>query len=249
MRSATCRTARSSDTLMCSPANIASRRCGTAGLLRQLDQQPHRLVGDAVLGVVEVDALGLGRQPLAAARIGREQLAQVTIADLGVMALQRLPGLALAKRRNGHHCVSFEEVPVSLSVRPLPARSSPAPSLPARTYVSLHGLSQHGRAGTRSPGPSKCSVNPVNPGRGSCVSEWARLKTGACTKTGAGSGRHAARGMRAAAPGPAGTGLLWATAGHAPGSLSDGLPDNTDNRLAVPAPGHCRPSRWARCSW
>ena len=29
IRSATCRTARSSDTLMCSPRNMASRRCGT----------------------------------------------------------------------------------------------------------------------------------------------------------------------------------------------------------------------------
>ena len=31
-----------------------------AGFLRQLQEEPHRLVGDAVLGVIEVHADGLG---------------------------------------------------------------------------------------------------------------------------------------------------------------------------------------------
>ena len=45
--------------------------------IRELAQQPHRLVGDAMLRVVEIDAGGFGRQPLAAAGIVLEQLTQV----------------------------------------------------------------------------------------------------------------------------------------------------------------------------
>ena len=45
--------------------------------IRELAQQSHRLVGDAMLGVVEIDAGGFGRQPLSAAGIVLEQLAQV----------------------------------------------------------------------------------------------------------------------------------------------------------------------------
>ena len=37
-----------------------------------------------------------------------EHLAQVTVADLGVMTLERLPGLALTQRRNVRHVVSFD---------------------------------------------------------------------------------------------------------------------------------------------
>ena len=57
--------ARFSVTLICSPRNIASRRVGQVALLRQLDQQPQRLVRDALLGVVEVEpgALAPRRSP------------------------------------------------------------------------------------------------------------------------------------------------------------------------------------------
>ena len=68
MRSATWSTARFSVTLICSPRNIASRRCGHAALVRQRGQQADRLVGDPVLRVVEVAA----RRPRrAGARRGR----------------------------------------------------------------------------------------------------------------------------------------------------------------------------------
>ena len=88
---------------MCSPANIASRRCGTPDSSASSKSKPHRLVGDPVLRVVQVDTLGLGCQPLAAPGIGREQLTQVTLANLGVVALEGLPRLALTKRRDGGH--------------------------------------------------------------------------------------------------------------------------------------------------
>ncbi len=99
IRSATCSTARSSLTLMCSPANIASRRPSTSALLGELDQQLQRLVGDAVLGVVEEQPGALGDQALAAVWVLGEELAQVALADLGVVLLEGLPGLGL--RRSG----------------------------------------------------------------------------------------------------------------------------------------------------
>ena len=46
LRSATCSTARSSVTLIFSPANIRSRQPSTLGLLREGEQELHRLVGD-----------------------------------------------------------------------------------------------------------------------------------------------------------------------------------------------------------
>ena len=61
IRSATCSTARSSVTLMCSPANIASRRAATPASVGEREQEPERLVGDAVLRVVEVEPGGLAR--------------------------------------------------------------------------------------------------------------------------------------------------------------------------------------------
>ena len=91
MRSATCSTARSSETLMCSPANIASRRSASPGLAREVDEQLDRLVGDAVLRVVEVEPGGLGHEPPA---------------PLGVV------GEELAQRGGGRRCVVALEQPV-----------------------------------------------------------------------------------------------------------------------------------------
>ena len=87
MRSATCRTARSSETLMCSPANIASRRSSTPHSLASSAEQQQRLVGDPVLGEVEVEAGAVGDQPLAALRVGGEEVAQVLALDLGEVLL------------------------------------------------------------------------------------------------------------------------------------------------------------------
>ena len=77
--------------------------------LGELQQQLQRLVGDAILRVVEVDADGLGRQPLAALGIVGEELAQVDVAHLAMMRLQSLPGGPCGERcgGRGHRCWSF----------------------------------------------------------------------------------------------------------------------------------------------
>ena len=78
------------------------------------EQQPERLVGDAVLRVVEVEPGGLGDQPLAAARVGGEQLAQVAGADLLVVLAEGAPGGAIGERHDSgldraHLCSSAVE--------------------------------------------------------------------------------------------------------------------------------------------
>ena len=74
---------------------------GQPGLLGERDQQVDRLVGDPVLGIVEVQARRLCPEPLAAARVLGEQVTEVNVADLRVMALERGPGRTLAQRRRG----------------------------------------------------------------------------------------------------------------------------------------------------
>ena len=59
--------------------------------IRELAQQPHRLVGDAMLGVVEIDAGGFDRQPLSAARIVLEQLTEVPGLQRPGVRVERLP--------------------------------------------------------------------------------------------------------------------------------------------------------------
>ena len=63
-----------------------------AALLRQPQQQPQRLIGDAVLRVVEEQARALGREALRPAGIVGEQRAQMHVLDLRMMRRQRLPG-------------------------------------------------------------------------------------------------------------------------------------------------------------
>jgi hypothetical protein len=63
-------------------------------LLGESGQEPHRLAGDAVLRVVEVDAGGLGGQPLAAVGVGGEERAEIRPPDLAGVPGQRLPGRA-----------------------------------------------------------------------------------------------------------------------------------------------------------
>ena len=62
-----------------------------AGLLRQLQQQFQRLVGDAVLGIIEKKADSLGGKTLASLRVVGEQLAEMDFTDLLVVSSQRLP--------------------------------------------------------------------------------------------------------------------------------------------------------------
>ena len=63
-----------------------------AGLLGELEEERQRLVGDAVLRVVEVDARRLRGEALAALRVVGEEIPQMQVADLLVVALQILPG-------------------------------------------------------------------------------------------------------------------------------------------------------------
>ena len=67
------------------------------------------LVGNTVLGVVEIEAHGLGRQLVAAAWVGSEELAQMYVLDLLEVVCKRSPAgqpcqlrWAHATRRSGH---------------------------------------------------------------------------------------------------------------------------------------------------
>ena len=66
-----------------------------AGLVRKLNQEPQRLIGDAILGVVERQASGFRRQALTACGIVREERAEMHVPDRVIMALERMPGWAL----------------------------------------------------------------------------------------------------------------------------------------------------------
>ena len=97
-RRATCRTARSSVTLIFSPRNMASMRALQARFLGQLQQQPKRLVRDPVLGVIEEDA----RRPRpSAARRDRDRRRtdrrRCTSRIFCVVSFQGLPGGAVAQ--------------------------------------------------------------------------------------------------------------------------------------------------------
>ena len=73
-----------------------------ARLLRKLQQQGQGFVGDAVLGIVEIDSGGFGHEPLAALAILGEELPQVGPPDLLVMLLQQRPGRAQVQSRYAH---------------------------------------------------------------------------------------------------------------------------------------------------
>ena len=141
IRSATCRTARSSETLMCSPANIASRRSSTPRSAGQLAEQQQRLVGDPVLGEVEVEAGALGDQPLAALGVGGEELAQMGAADLLVVACScAQAGGSRRRRRLAHPAVTprWEEIEFSSSSQDLLKLSLPSSwSRAARAATSI----------------------------------------------------------------------------------------------------------------
>ena len=62
-----------------------------AGFLGQLQQERKRLIGDAVLRIVEVDADGLDRHPLPAGGVVREELPKMQLPDLRVMGVESLP--------------------------------------------------------------------------------------------------------------------------------------------------------------
>ena len=63
-----------------------------AGFSRQPQEERQGLVGDPMLRVVEVDAHCLGRHPLTALGVVREQLPEVQPAYLADVCLEGLPG-------------------------------------------------------------------------------------------------------------------------------------------------------------
>ncbi len=70
------------------------------GLLGELDEQAHRLVRDAVLGVVEIDADGVEGEALATVAVVGEQFAQVSGAQALVVLGKGGPSRTVAKRRS-----------------------------------------------------------------------------------------------------------------------------------------------------
>ena len=65
-------------------------------------QQRHRLVGDEVLGVVEVEIAGFGGEPVPSVVIGGEQVPQGRRPDGAGVGGERLPGGRTVDRRSAH---------------------------------------------------------------------------------------------------------------------------------------------------
>ena len=130
-RNAVCSTARSSVTLILSPRNIASMRSRNPARCANSSEEPQRLVGDAVLRVVEVEALGLDGQALAPLGVGGEEVAQVGVAHLLEVLFERVPLRGIGDRH------------LSRSRRFAPGRSGPGSlrrRIPARVGRSPLGV-------------------------------------------------------------------------------------------------------------
>ena len=68
-----------------------------AGFLGQLQEQLEGFVGEAILGVIQVKAHGLGGQPLAAAGIVRKEFPEMQLPNLLIVGFQGLPGRAFGE--------------------------------------------------------------------------------------------------------------------------------------------------------
>ncbi len=68
------------------------RALGKARLLGQLDEQTDRLLGYAILRVIQVEAWALGREALSPSRVHGEQIAQRGVRDLALVGSQLTPG-------------------------------------------------------------------------------------------------------------------------------------------------------------
>ena len=90
-RRATCSTARSLGGVDLLAAEHRVDPLRQAGSLGQLQQEAQRFVGDAVLGVVEVEADGFGGQALAPLGIVGEEGAEGHVFHRGVVLGERLP--------------------------------------------------------------------------------------------------------------------------------------------------------------
>src|SRR5713101_3904793 len=96
-RSATCRTARFSVTLIFSPRNIASILARSPDC-SATSMSNLSVVVDAIFRVIQVDADGLHRHPLAARRIIREQVSQVQAPHCRMVVFEGLPYRVFARR-------------------------------------------------------------------------------------------------------------------------------------------------------
>src|SRR5690606_25579148 len=77
----------------------------------KITQAMHRVGGDALLRVVQIQSDRFGGQRLAAGRIGREELAQMGCSDLRKMLLERLPLRARGEAHLAHRWSgSFESL-------------------------------------------------------------------------------------------------------------------------------------------
>src|SRR5262249_21926005 len=74
-----------------------------ATLRGQSTEQRDGLVGDPILGVVEIDPGRLRGEALTTAWVLGEQRAEVTLRDLLLVILERLPRLARGQRQDSHH--------------------------------------------------------------------------------------------------------------------------------------------------
>jgi hypothetical protein len=99
---------------------------GDAAFIRELDEQLERLVGDPVLGVIQEEPRALGDQPLTAIGVLGEQLAEVPIADLGVVALKSPPRLCLAQLRQAARRSDSDLIVPSSSSQDLTNASAPS---------------------------------------------------------------------------------------------------------------------------
>ena len=176
-RSAVCRTARSSVTLMWSPRNIASIRSRSSRLLRKPHEQRERLVGDPVLRVVEIAA----RRPRRSSRSPRAGSAAKSSRrcrprELAVMGLERPVGGTLAEGRrpcpilhaHGARGGRGGGSPVTLPRRSRPTRAAGSASrsrMPSAPAVSAPCRGRPSRPSRRS--SSRCrelASSPVHVG-------------------------------------------------------------------------------------
>ena len=111
-----------------------------AARAREVEQQPQRLVGHALLGVIEVEAGGLRDEPLAPLRVLREQLTQVDAAHGFVV---RGEGLPLGPAREGRHAAQFglsgrsmrQRAPSHMSTVGASPTNSPVPTTPGSARI------------------------------------------------------------------------------------------------------------------
>src|SRR5262249_47829459 len=86
-------------------------------------REVRRVVGEAVVGIMEKSARRFSSHALAAVRVAGEQALQVDLAYLLVMALERLPRRTRHQRRQRRRFETRLHVVIPWSVRMLRARS------------------------------------------------------------------------------------------------------------------------------